>query len=405
VRPDLGLVTVAVLAGVVLAQWRDDTFGSRARLLAAAFALPVAYQVFRMGYYATLVPNTALAKGAERARWAAGWSYLEDLVGPYRLTIPAVLLAVAVAVPLLRRAAAAGRRPLVAVVALPVAGLLDLLYVVRAGGDYMHARLLLPGLWAFVAPFAVTPVPAWRALRSLRPVALGRAMLLAGLVVWAGLCAGVLRHERTTIGGGTWVVEGRQLLVHGTGVAHPITIADHGWGPNSPYRRLAPADAYIMGVPLDIDAPAGLRTPVYAAFGVGATGFGLGPEFHILDMLGLGDPLVSRFRVDREGIVAHEKGLPRSWQAALLSDGPLDPELLQDPAIVIPLYLSPDGELDRDIRAAREALGCTPIQDLYDAVREPLTVGRFLENVAAAPHLTSLRIPPAPAEATAELCD
>jgi arabinofuranosyltransferase len=269
----------------------------------------------------------------------------------------------------------------------------------------MHARLLLPGLWALVAPFAVTPLPAWPALRGARPPALARAALLAGFAVWAGVCAGVLRHERTTIGGGTWVVEGRQLLVIGTGNDNPVTIDDHAWGPDSPYRRLPPADGYIMGVPLDIDAPDGLPTPVYAAFGVGATGYGLGTNVHILDMLGLGDPLVSRFRVDREGIVAHEKGLPRAWQAALLSDGPLDPEVLRDPEIVIPLYLSDDADLDRDIEAVRQALQCEPIRELYRAVRDPLTPGRFLDNLLAAPRLTSFRIPPAPTEADAELCD
>ena len=41
--------------------WRHD-----ARLVAAAVAFPVAYQVFRMAYYGVLVPNTALAKEAGR---------------------------------------------------------------------------------------------------------------------------------------------------------------------------------------------------------------------------------------------------------------------------------------------------------------------------------------------------
>ena len=50
VRPELVMYSVAFLAVVLALQWRTDTWRQRVRLLAAAAALPVAYQVFRMGY-------------------------------------------------------------------------------------------------------------------------------------------------------------------------------------------------------------------------------------------------------------------------------------------------------------------------------------------------------------------
>src|SRR5690606_23884366 len=124
--------------------WGDDTWRERARVLGAAVALPVAYQVFRMGYYASLVPNTALAKSGGRSRWGTGIDYLRDFVQPYWLVVPLALLLVAVLAPATVRAWRGGRRRVVvALVALPAAGLVDLLYVVRVGGDYMHGRLLL----------------------------------------------------------------------------------------------------------------------------------------------------------------------------------------------------------------------------------------------------------------------
>src|SRR3569833_1016841 len=58
VRPDLALFSAVAGIGLLVLEWR----GWRRALLwiTAAAALPVAYQVFRMGYYGLLTPNTAL---------------------------------------------------------------------------------------------------------------------------------------------------------------------------------------------------------------------------------------------------------------------------------------------------------------------------------------------------------
>ena len=58
------------------------------------FALPVAYQVFRMGYYASLVANTAYAKQATAVHWSRGWRYLREFVDDYILWLPLVAIAV-----------------------------------------------------------------------------------------------------------------------------------------------------------------------------------------------------------------------------------------------------------------------------------------------------------------------
>jgi arabinofuranosyltransferase len=61
-----------------------------------AAAVPLAYEVFRAGYYGLLVPSTALAKEASTARWRQGGYYLLDLVTPYLLWIPVSVLLVGV---------------------------------------------------------------------------------------------------------------------------------------------------------------------------------------------------------------------------------------------------------------------------------------------------------------------
>ena len=135
--------------------------------------------MFRMAFFAALVPNTALAKQATAPHLEEGWAYVVDLVGTYQLWVPLVALAVA-AVVVGRRLSG---RALVAVALLPVGGLLHVGYVVVAGGDYAHARLLLPPLFALVAPVALLPVT--RRAAVVAP--------LAVVAVWAVVAAGWLR--------------------------------------------------------------------------------------------------------------------------------------------------------------------------------------------------------------------
>ena len=69
VRPELALI-----GGLALVMMLVAARGWRRRLLivVAGGLLPVAYQVFRMGYYGLLVPGTAIAKDASGSKWYAG---------------------------------------------------------------------------------------------------------------------------------------------------------------------------------------------------------------------------------------------------------------------------------------------------------------------------------------------
>ncbi len=89
VRPELALIGGLALVMLVVAAsgWRR-----RLVIVVAGGLLPVAYQIFRMGYYGLLVPNTALAKDASGAKWGQGLVYLANFNRPYLLWAPAVLL-------------------------------------------------------------------------------------------------------------------------------------------------------------------------------------------------------------------------------------------------------------------------------------------------------------------------
>jgi arabinofuranosyltransferase len=408
VRPDLGLVTVVCLAAVALVQWRRDSWRDRVRLGVAALALPFAWQIFRMGYYASLVPNTALAKSADRSRWEAGWTYLADFADPYVLVVPLSLVVAAIAVPLAHRAWAAGgsRRAFACTVALPLAGLVYGLYVVRTGGDYLHARLLLPTLWAVFVPFATASLPHLGDLRrgtTARFLAVGRTAALAGIVVWAGVCSMSLRHSReANLAGGTVIVDGRPMFA-----GHPITVEDWHGDVVEAQIRAHPADVYVNFTPIgDAVPPDELQTPAVLLYGVGISGYALGEDYTVIDLLGLGNPLVSRLRLDRPTTPGHEKPLPLPWQAAIVSDEPIRSDVLFPTGMVIvPLYVPADEEeYEDEADAAREALRCPPIRDLQAALREPLTPGRFLSNLVHAREYTNLEIPPRPSEAVEDLC-
>jgi arabinofuranosyltransferase len=410
VRPDCAIPAVAVLVFVVITTWRRDGVTVALKNMALAAAIPAAYQVFRMAYFAALVPNTALAKGADQPHWTEGWAYVTDFFGAYVLYLPLAALflaALLVAVPLPGR-----RRTALAV--LPVGGLLQALFIVRAGGDYMHARLLLPPLFALVAPVAVLPVPlpgsiwapAPRGAR--RPPLASTATLLAvsslALMGWAAVSTTSLRDRAPTNVGRSIIGDGRQAIVGFLHMRNPVTAEDFGWGSGSARARAVSSAPVSIGEQiLDVAPAPGLHTPAVALYGIGVTGYSLDTQVYVLDLLGLGDPFTARLKVSHPGFVGHEKPLPEPWAAARLSRNGLGDFRLTS-GFAVPLYVSPPGRLAADTDTARRALRCRPLQRLRAATEDPLTVRRALSNVRRSFELSTLRVDPDPARALEELC-
>lgn len=181
VRPELTVLGGLAMLLILLA---PSTWLMRIGMVVVAAVLPVGYQIFRMGYYALLVPNPAVAKDASGSKWHQGLIYLGNLFGPYVLILPVVLAVVAgvlIVVGLrLRRdngadAEPTGPRdkswrarisrwssnlqsPTAVVVTILVAGLIGGTYWVRQGGDFMHGRVLLVPLFILLLPLMILPV-------------------------------------------------------------------------------------------------------------------------------------------------------------------------------------------------------------------------------------------------------
>jgi arabinofuranosyltransferase len=401
VRPDLGIFAAGFLLALLLLA-RPGRAGVL-RAIAAAAAVPVLYQVFRMGYFAALVPNTALAKEASLAFWSRGWAYFLNTMGPYALWLPLVVLLATLAWALRR---APGRTTRIVALAPVACAAVQALYVIRLGGDYMHARMLLPAIFGVLLPVAVTPLPRG-------PWALVPVVLVAG---WALTCAIALRapHDAAKAPSASRFLDQRRKRTPPPGHSHFVTLADYRAQPFSQpwigehlkalaakgrgalivdYRReTVPIEGHPVvvrtPVPLHgaVPRPPWQRQVVAYTGSIGRVGYAAGDRVHIVDRLGLADPIGGRLRLSgpRHGEAGHEKALPVEWFYARYGAGRV-----------------PGGP---EVAAARRALRCGDLRDLIEATTAPLTASRFVDNLSLALRTRSLRIAPEPRAAERELC-
>jgi arabinofuranosyltransferase len=385
VRPELAAASL-IFVGVVVVMSRSSR-RQRARLLVAAALLPVLYQIFRMGYYGLLVATPAIAKEGSRLRPGYGWSYFTDFIGPYHLAIPLLTIILAIASPLLRRLWVSGERRVPVVIATVAgSGVLMATYVILVGGDYVHARLLMPALFAFLAPFFVVAA-------STRYVE-GIAVTFA----WAVLCGTALRSDAQsadfTIG-----YLGRNLTTEDRGFSNRGL--DQSWidGPGLYIGSTFTADGIATAVEVGDDDGV-----VVATRAIGALGYALGPEARILDLHGLADPLTAHQRLEFRSLPGHEKLASAPWTVAALASEPSDVRA-DDLPIGTEHWPEPAPlEFLVQVAWAQAALQCAPLERLDDASRRPLSLGGFISNMWSSADNTMLRISRDPRRAFADSC-
>jgi arabinofuranosyltransferase len=377
VRPDLAVMSVVCAAAVVWMRRKH-----RAEVLvfvAGGLALPVVVELVRMGYYAQLVPNTALAKAASSAYWHQGWRYLLDFLQPYWLVIPLVTT-VAVFVVLVRTEV---QVPVVGVLALPVAGVLHALYITRTGGDYVHARLLLPSLFAFLAPFAALP---W-SRRLAVPV------LVVG--IWVIICVGWLRpvDVRTPFAivtkGGT--NDARAQAMYVAKPRHrPVNESDFRATDGQLARRLEREGRHALVAPALLPAPLFDATPgrtTLVSTSAGVSGYQAGPDVIVHEANALADLVGSHMPPLPHSLAGHRKRESWEWIIAMTTRPGVTAG--RDPATV---------------DAGRRAMQCGELADLLAATSRPLTIGRFFSNLVDAPGWSRLDVPRDEQQAEQEFC-
>ncbi|MGZ4563036.1 MAG: terminal beta-(1-_2)-arabinofuranosyltransferase [Mycobacterium sp.] len=416
VRPELALMGGLALIMMLVAA---RTWRRRALVVLAGGLLPVAYEIFRMGYYGLLVPGTALAKDAAGDKWSQGMTYLSNFDAPYAIWVPVVLL-VPLGVLLLAarrrpsflrpalapdygRLARAVQSPPAVVAFVLVSGLLQALYWIRQGGDFMHGRVLLAPLFCLLAPVAVIPVPIPDGQDYSRETgywvagAAGALWLgVAGWSLWAANSPGMGDDATHVTYSG--IVDERRFYAQATGQAHPLTAADYLGYPrmaailtaldNTPDGALLlPSGNYIqwdlvpMAQPPPGSADQSPQKPQHTVFftNLGMVGMNVGLDVRVIDQIGLANPLAQHTERLRHGRIGHDKNLFPDW---VIADGPW-----------VKVYPGIPGYLDAQwVAEAVTALQCPETQTVLSSVRAPMTPHRFLSNLLHSYEFTKYRI-------------
>jgi arabinofuranosyltransferase len=264
------------------------------------FALPLAaWHLFSLIYYGFLFPNTAYAKlatGVPATTMALqGLRYLRASWPLDRVT-PAVLAASIVAAcwqwrrPEGRRAFVCG----VGVIGYVV-------YVVRVGGDYMNGRLLAAPFLGAVLILATAP---WVTRRFAAPALAAAALIIAIMTPSSPLRPWQSMATAYSDGYGDGVVDERALNYDNVGLIPML----RGSSPSRhPLAQFAGHYSYMPQV-----------LHVFLSQTVGILGFYAGPGLHIVDVMGLGDPLLARMPTLPGYRAGHYERKPPDWYIAFL---------------------------------------------------------------------------------------
>lgn len=414
IRPELALIGGGFLVMMLIAA---RGFTSRVWIVVAGGALPVLYQIFRMGYYGLLVPSTAIAKDASGSKWGQGFVYLQNMNSPYLIWIPAILL-IALGVGAyqarrgqwwVRQVAAPGygwlarfvQNPTAVVVFMLASGFIQGVYWIRQGGDFMHARVLLTPIFCLLLPISVVPLAAPdsaafapKKARLLTAASIGLFAGIVGWAVWVANSPGMGGDgTKVTYSG---IVDERRFYAQATGVAHPLTAADYLNYPrmravlvaidNTPDGALLlPSGNYdqwdvVPAIPPPPPIPHGYRGPHAVLFtNLGMLGMNLGLDVRIVDQIGLANPLAAHTARITDGRIGHDKNLFPDW---MIADGPW---LKRYP--YIPRYIDQDW-----VAEAVEALKCPQTDAMLSAVRKPLSLRLFASNLLHSYEFTTYRI-------------
>jgi arabinofuranosyltransferase len=413
IRPEFALYSAAFLVALMFALRATEgrmAIASVAVIAMSAGAVPVAYEIVRMGYYGTIVPNTALAKEAFAGNWSQGRCYFDNFFRTYAMAWP--LAASGVVWILDLGSDASGRRRVAFVTTLvpTVAAILHVVFIVAIGGDYMHARLFIPAVFAGVLPVATVP------LHTLR-VGLRRwiALVAMGIVaVWAPICVLTLRVGVENVCN---IGDERGWYAREAHVAHPVELIAYRAHMFYTAAQTALDEVHRACPDLSLNASAATHprcrrvmvneeqqkeiAPTAASFpaasrldsrvdavttggAIGILGYLLPSNIHVVDKHGLAEPIVARFELQQRGRPGHEKKLTAPWMLAR--------------------FAAPNPDEDAAVTAARHALHCGSLASLERAVTSPLTFERVIDNIERAWSLSRIRIPGDPFDAEARFC-
>ncbi len=270
---------VLYLPAIAMVSTQTPRARVRALAVVAAGCAPlILWEAFSLFYYGFLFPNTAYAKlfatGVSRSELARhGLYYLLNSVGLDPLTL--LTTSAGVVAGLLSR----DRRQ-----AAVAAGILAYLsYIVYIGGDFVTGRFLGAPLLG-----AVVLLSRWQPLTRSAIVVAAGVVLAVGLTSSSPplLSTSMVGSQGKTLMDAHGVADERAYYFPYTGLLRAfqgVRVSDHPWA-------IEGADARRHGVPLAFRGD------------IGFFGFHAGPGVHVVDVWGLGDPLIARLPARTDGV-------------------------------------------------------------------------------------------------------
>ncbi|MFD6155628.1 flagellar motor control protein ZomB [Nocardia sp. NPDC060256] len=423
IRPEMTLVGGLALLMIVIAPMPESRLRPivlRGLIIVAAGLVPMGYQIWRMGYYGLPYPNTAVAKDAGGAKWHQGFIYLWDLVGPYYLWVPLLVLLVAgvvaargksaeLADPAGRHAAPEEqsrwnahrvrewlRSPAAVVTLVLLSGFILTVYALRVGGDFMHGRMLLAQLFLLLLPVAVVPirlpVGGFRAATAADWSFAVVLFALLGTAGWALFAANTTAIKSGTKITSTGIVDERVYYVLNTGHDHPILAEDYldyprirpmvdniTETPNGGLLLNSPSFMFWYIAPPPQPIPAGGAGHTVYFLNLGMTSMNVPLNVRVIDQMGLAYPLAAHTERLTDGRIGHDKALYPDW--VVVDTGMVDKKPW------MPWYLD-----EKWVTQARTAMSCPATEALQISYRDPLTFERFRHNLKHALTFAKYRI-------------
>lgn len=245
-----------------------------AMALAAGLSPFVLWELFSLFYYGFPFPNTAYAKlgmGIDSyTLMRQGWYYIRNSLNIDYLTVLVILAAMVV--PIFSRK----RKTIPAALGI----ILTILYIIKIGGDFMSGRLL-------AAPLLVAVIILGRHMAAMR-------LRQLGFIAAAVLIAGLTTTHSPVYGGGETAETHPQAYLYQNTVDERLW-----WYPRTGLRHYRSSDTTwpAPGWPESGADTAASPMTVEINGEVGMEGFGYGPGRHIIDPMGLADPLLARLPV------------------------------------------------------------------------------------------------------------
>ncbi len=285
-RLDLLLLALPILVYVFV----TETVSPRQRLktLLIGFLPLIAWEIFSLVYYGSLLPNTAYAKLATGIDQASlikqGLFYFLNSLSLDPITLVVTFASIGFA---LRQ-----RRTNPHMAALAIGVILYQLYIIKVGGDFMSGRFLS-------APFFLASMIALQLASNVPEERTNLGLALASIVVLGFLSPQPVVLSNRSYGDvlhnpidGMWVVDERNFYYGQTGLLTYTAGKD-------PIKSsfYAQGLAYKNGDKRVVEFPT-----------IGFAGYAAGPDIHIVDHYALADPLLSRLPIIKSDLA------PAGWR-------------------------------------------------------------------------------------------